>query len=66
MLIDADGKEIVHMGVYTTKVGICRRITEGSSVQVVGLDHDTHAYCYGINGGSGYIRQDQLTQTNQE
>jgi hypothetical protein len=60
MLISADGSDIIHMGIYVTKVGICKRITKGSKVQVVDLQHETHVYCYGVNGGSGYIHPSQL------
>jgi hypothetical protein len=58
---DADGNELT-LGTYITKVGICKRITESSLVDVRDITHKTHSYVYGHNGGSGYIRSDQLKQ----
>ena len=49
---------------YTVKesFGECKKITKGSKVTVVEIreSDDPFVYCYGNNGGSAYIRKDNL------
>lgn len=65
MFTDYSGKEIVRGTIYITTIGLGSRITVGSKVKVTEISDNDHpyVYCYGLNGGSGYIKQDYLIAT---
>lgn len=61
--VDADGKQIIHNDTYTIIESFdSRRMVAGTQAQVVEIRRPDFpfVYCYGVNGGSAYIKMTNL------